>query len=134
MQMLPYRGTAMVVRTDFSDDQTWKAIGEAIQEPTPEDFRAGVQLVDDPAYRGMTTARLLEHVPDGPSFLMIVDETTISAPDHPVLVVDLRSEPGREFRATPRAIQSVENNLSIANMFFSEFADAAGADGIFRGF
>jgi hypothetical protein len=28
----------------------------------------------------------------------------------------------------------VENNLSIANMDFEEFADAVGPDGIFRGF
>ena len=35
---LPYRRIALVVRTDFSDDQTWEALGEAIREPTPEDF------------------------------------------------------------------------------------------------
>jgi len=29
---------------------------------------------------------------------------------------------------------SVENNLSIANMDFSEFADNVDKDGIFRGF
>jgi hypothetical protein len=31
-------------------------------------------------------------------------------------------------------MQSVENNLGIANMDFSQFADAAGPDGVFRGF
>jgi len=29
---------------------------------------------------------------------------------------------------------SVENNLSISNMDFSDFADSADADGVFRGF
>jgi hypothetical protein len=28
----------------------------------------------------------------------------------------------------------VENNLSLANMDFHEFADNVGADGVFRGF
>jgi hypothetical protein len=28
----------------------------------------------------------------------------------------------------------IENNLSIANMFFSEFADSVDDDGVFRGF
>jgi len=41
---------------------------------------------------------------------------------------------GRSFRAIPSAIQSIENNLSIANMGFSEFARATDLDGIFRRF
>jgi Domain of unknown function (DUF6924) len=31
-------------------------------------------------------------------------------------------------------IQAIENNLSIANMDFAEFADNAGANGVFREF
>jgi hypothetical protein len=50
------------------------------------------------------------------------------------LVVDLFEEPGRTFRAVPSAIQSIENNLSIANMDFWEFADNVDAAGVFRGF
>jgi hypothetical protein len=38
------------------------------------------------------------------------------------------------FRVIPSQMWSVENNLSIANMDFFEFADAVGDDGIFRGF
>jgi hypothetical protein len=34
----------------------------------------------------------------------------------------------------PRQVQAIENNLSIANMDFFEFADSADADGVFRGF
>jgi hypothetical protein len=54
--------------------------------------------------------------------------------EHPFLVLDLLDERGRSFRALPREIQAIENNLSIANMDFSEFADSAGSDGVFRGF
>jgi hypothetical protein len=31
-------------------------------------------------------------------------------------------------------VQSIENNLSIANMDFAEFADSVNEDGVFRGF
>jgi hypothetical protein len=43
-------------------------------------------------------------------------------------------EPGREFRAVPRAVQAIENNVSLANMDFDDFANAVDDDGIFRGF
>ncbi|HLF89873.1 MAG TPA: hypothetical protein VI451_13065 [Anaerolineales bacterium] len=43
-------------------------------------------------------------------------------------------EYGREFRAIPSQIQGIENNLSIANMDFEEFADSVDEDGVFRGF
>jgi hypothetical protein len=65
---------------------------------------------------------------------MIVDAVTVRSPEHPVLVVDLWREPGREFRAVPATVQATENNLSIANINFAEFADAVDEDGIFRGF
>jgi hypothetical protein len=37
-------------------------------------------------------------------------------------------------RALPDQIQGIENNLSIANMDFSDFADAVDDDGTMRGF
>ncbi|MDQ6858295.1 MAG: hypothetical protein M3Z65_04800 [Chloroflexota bacterium] len=51
----------------------------------------------------------------------------MSHADHPVLVIDLRREPGRYFRAAPSALQRIENNLSIANLDFADFADFAEA-------
>ena len=65
---------------------------------------------------------------------MVADRKTISDPDHRLLIIDRFTEPGREFRAVPSQIQSIENNLSIANMDFTEFADSADDDGVFRGF
>ena len=133
--MLPYHGTALVVRTDFSDEGVWAEITADVVAPTEEDFRAIVEFVDDPAHRGLTTEQLLGLVPaDGPRFMMVVDEVTVREPGRPILVVDLGREPGRQFRAVPRAIQSIENNLSLANMDFAEFAGAVDADGVFRGF
>jgi hypothetical protein len=48
--------------------------------------------------------------------------------------VDLYESSGQEFRAVPSRVQSIENNLSIANMDFEEFAEAVDRDGVFRGF
>jgi hypothetical protein len=73
-------------------------------------------------------------MPNGHSFVFVVDALTVQHPEHPVLVIDLFAEPGRTFRVIPSSMWSVENNLSIGNMDFEEFADSVGADGIFRGF
>jgi len=137
MKPLPQSQAASVIRTDFSDQETWDAIGAAILQLTEEGFGAQVEFVDDVAYRGATKEQLLDLVPEGderPFFLMIVDAVTVRSPEHLVLVVDLWREPGREFRAVPAAVQAIENNLSIANIDFAEFADAVDEDGIFRGF
>jgi hypothetical protein len=73
--------------------------------------------------------------PDDPdaAVLFIADSTTLTSPDHPILVVDLM-ENRAPFRCIPGELWSVENNLNIANMDWEEFADAAGEDGVFRGF
>lgn len=151
MSVLPRTECVPVIRTDFSDDDTWSAIGTALQQPVeyhalralreatgrPEmTFRAYVELLDDPAYDGLTADQLLDLVPENyeHSFLLIADHVTISGPEHTLLVVDVADEPGRGFRALPIAVQSIENNLSIANMDFADFADNVGDDGIFRGF
>jgi hypothetical protein len=40
----------------------------------------------------------------------------------------------RTFRAVLSTIQSIENNLSLANMDFEDFVNSVGKDGVFRGF
>ena len=62
------------------------------------------------------------------------DRITLAQPNYPILVVDLYDQPGQTFRVIPAEMWGVENNLSIANMDFEEFADAVDQDGIFRGF
>lgn len=136
MNPLPLSRVALVIRTDFSDQEMWEAIGAAIIRPTEEDFRAHVEFVDDGAYRGLTAGQLLDLLPDGDAraFFMVVDDIAVRESGNPVLVVGLRRDRGRLFRAIPAAVQSIENNLSISNMDFAEFADAVGPDGVFRGF
>jgi len=140
---------SLVIRTDFAHEPEWVRIQSAISEPQAEDgFLAYVQFVDDRAYEGLTPARLLEVVPDDAnhSFAFLVDTSALTHPDQPILVVNLYDfveglddegkgpQYGATFRVVPSEMWSVQNNLSLANMDWEEFADSADADGIFRGF
>jgi hypothetical protein len=66
---------------------------------------------------------------------VLVDAVAVSELEHPILVVNLNATVDVEpFRTLPRQVQSIQNNLSLANMDYIDFAGSAGADGIFRGF
>ena len=127
----------LVLRTDFSNQAAWETITGLIQKPVGIfRFRANVEFVDDIEYAGITKDQLLELIPKdySHSFIIVVDRTAISLPDHPLLIVDLYERSGREFRAIPSQVQGIENNLSIANMDFEEFAESVDESGVFRGF
>lgn len=135
MRTLPDTPCAPVLRTDFSDDVAWDAVRGASTTPSPDGFAANLTFVSDPAFAGMT----VEQVTALPrtayrAFVFLVDHVTITSSEMPVVVVDLLHEPGRWFRVVPTELWGVENNLSIANMDFVEFAHHADPDGVFRGF
>ena len=135
MLPLPPTEQSLLLRTDFSDDRAWESVRAAVQRPSGL-FHANLHILSDPAYRDLTLDQIQSLAPPGSphTFLFVVDRETLGRPDHPVLVVDLFDQRGRTFRVAPAAIGSVENNLSIANMDFEEFADAVDEDGVFRGF
>jgi hypothetical protein len=135
MKHLPRTEGVLAVRTDFSDDRSWKDVCAAIREPSDDGFVANLDIVSDPDYAGLTADQVLSILPGEPrrTFAFLIDSGALSEPEHPVLVVDLRDEPGRTFRVIPSCVWAVENNLSIANMDFAEFAEAVDVDGIFRG-
>ena len=95
-----------------------------------------MEIVDETANEGATVEELLAGIGDDRAYacFAVADSISISLPDHPLLVVDLMEERGRRFRAIASAIASIDNNLSIANMGFSEFANAVDESGVFRGF
>jgi hypothetical protein len=137
MRPIPKTENAAILRTDFSNQAAWEIICATIREPVSHfQFRADVDFIDRAEYNGITRDQLLQLVPGNypHSFIVVADETAISHPDHPLLVIDLYERSGREFRSIPSQIQSIENNLSIANMDFEEFADAVDENGVFRGF
>ena len=125
-----------MLRTDFADEACWRSVRAEVLAETVDGFRAYVDVIEDPAFDGLGTDEVLAAVGDDYrwGYLVVGDRVTMREAEHPFLVLDLLHERGRSFRALPREIQSIENNLSIANMDFSEFADSAGPDGVFRGF
>jgi hypothetical protein len=139
VKLLPKSANPLVIRTCFESQAAWETVCGLIRAPqyfTSDPFYANVELLDDAEFENLTAEDLLACVPgDYPhSFLLVVDRVTIAAPEFPVLVIDLHAERGREFRAIPSQIQAIENNLSLANMDFFEFANSVDGDGIFRGF
>lgn len=137
MKPIPETENPLVLRTDFSNQFAWNRICAEIQKPVGIfRFRANVEFLDDVEYSGITKVELLKLIPEdySHSFIILVDQMAISHPDHSLLVVDLYEKSSREFRAVPSQVQSIENNLSIANMDFEEFAEAVEEDGVFRGF
>ena len=132
---IPTSENALLIRTDFSDQSAWqklKAAASAADEP----FFFNMEIVDDRANSGATVEQVMEALPeDYPhSFIVVADSAAVSQPDFPLIVVDLGEERGRLFRAVAAQVASIDNNLSIANMGFEEFADAVDGGGVFRGF
>jgi hypothetical protein len=130
---------AVVIRTDFDNQQAWDTICGLIRAPVHDGdntFYAYVDFVENVQCRNGSVADLLQALPHDykHSFLFVVDGEALSRTGFPLLVVDLIESRGRTFRTIPAQVQSIENDLSIANMGFEEFADAVDPDGVFRGF
>jgi hypothetical protein len=121
----------------------------AITEPQTEDeFTAFVEFVDNRSYEGLTAPRLLETLPAevNHAVAFLADTKALTHPDRPILVINLYDyveglndqgkgpQYGATFRVVPSEMWSVQNNLTIANMDWEEFAENTGDDGIFRGF
>jgi hypothetical protein len=157
MKKLPATDAALFVRTDFGDSDAWETICNEIRQP-PEDMlaafaqfaevnamigqdvglgpQANLTIVDDAEFANLTPVQLVERLSadSHQTFLFVVDHESITSEDHSILVVDVSEQKGGTFRATPEQIQGIENNLSIANMDFADFANAVDDKGVFRGF
>jgi hypothetical protein len=134
MPTLPQTPDTPLVRTDFSDAAAWVALVEAISTPSDEGFHARVSIVDDLAFAGSSPEDLAAAAAASDhAVLFVADRTTLSLAEMPLLCLALAGGEGA-FRVAAAALWGVENNLSIANMDFAEFAEAADEDGVFRGF
>lgn len=138
MKKLPKKqiNQSLMLRTDFSNGEAWESLCVDAQAENEDGFRAYLDCLNDPTYKGLTVEQLVNDVAKetGYRFVFLFDRVTLTHPERPILVVDLDDEPGRTFRVIPSEMWGVENNLSIANMDYYEFADNMDDDGIFRGF
>ncbi|MFE0102492.1 DUF6924 domain-containing protein [Streptomyces sp. NPDC059009] len=140
--MLPRTAETLVLRTDFSRPAAWNAVRSVTATPSADGFLPGVEFLDDPGYRDLTVAELLALVPKGDEdggeyahpILVVADTVALASGELPLLVVDLWEERGRTIRVVATELWGIENNLSLANMDFFEFAESVDEDGVFRGF
>jgi hypothetical protein len=134
---VPLANSPAVLRADFSDDEAWRSLQAAVQQPSPEGFEANVEFIDDPSVEEMDTEALRAAIPSSYSysFLVIAGRDTFADAARPLLILDLQPGGTDEFRTVPAGVQAIENNLSLANMDFRDFADTARASGgVFTGF
>ena len=130
----PDLDTALLVRTDFTDDARWDAARAAAGAETEEGFSAGLAPVDDSSWADASVddLRSAALAAGGEAAVLFAVDAAASAGDFPILVIDLEgSNPA--FRCVAAELWSVENNLNVGNMDWAEFADHVDADGIYRG-
>ncbi|MFJ4596567.1 MULTISPECIES: DUF6924 domain-containing protein [unclassified Kitasatospora] len=115
---------------------SWERLREVLATPNEYGFLPGVELVDNPYFAGATCAEARNLLPGDywHALLVLADADALGSAELPVVVVDLWGEPGRCIRVVAAELWGIENNLSIANMDFDEFADAVDEDGVFRDF
>ena len=131
---IPPAENALLIRTDFSDQNAWKHLIADVQEPA-DPFIFNMDVVDDRANIGATAEQIITALPpEYPhSFFVMADNNSMSPPDYPLLVVDVSGDAGRRFRSVALQIAVIDNNLSIGNMDFEEFAQSVDETGTFRG-
>ncbi|MFJ7019236.1 MULTISPECIES: DUF6924 domain-containing protein [Streptomyces] len=127
--------TSTVLRTDFSDDAAWAELQAAIDAA---DGSPHATYVSDPRFTDVSIQTLIDEEAaaeedDKLTYVFLADATTMTDPSSPLLVVDLYDEPGRTFRVPAQWYPEISANLSIANMDFADFADAADGSETFRG-
>lgn len=136
MPQMPSTADAPFVRTDFSDAAAWRDLLNRARTESEDGFLANITIVDDPAFQAADPAALARGVAQSGqrhAVLFVADAMTLAHADRPILCID-PSAPQNTFRVIPSELWGVENNLSLANMDWEEFAGAVDADGIFRGF
>jgi hypothetical protein len=136
MSGLPSTQDSLLVRTDFTDERAWQTARAAALAENGDGFRAYVQVIDDPQFADCTWQSLRQEVAaleDHAAVLFVVDGPALTD-DHPILVVDLSDQLRAAFRCVAHELWGVDNNLSISNMDWEEFADNVDGGGVFRGF
>jgi hypothetical protein len=139
-----YGMSALVVRTDFTDEDAWDQVVRELRLPWVDDAPAEPCLISDPRYAGAPAERVLQDVqtalsdPDLPGAVFIADSTTMRETEHPLLAVstEWNGEPFAEdeeefstqFRLLPNAAVEISSNLGLGNMDFDDFA----GDGVYE--
>lgn len=135
MNPIPITESALIVRTDFYDENVWERLMAEARRPD-EPFIFNMEFLEEMEYLGATTEQVMAAVPAGypHTFIVIADGMALSQSGYPLLLVNLEEPRGQQFRALASQIAAVENNLSTGNLGFEEFAGAVDETGVFSGF
>jgi hypothetical protein len=132
---LPNGDSALLIRTEFGDDAKWGAIVDATTRENADGFVANLSVVDDPAWAGASVEAIVAaHAGDKVRVVaFLFDAAAASDKRRALLCINLTSKKVRTIRVLPTEVWSVENNLSLGNMEWRDFANAL-KDGVFEGF
>ncbi|MFJ5220991.1 DUF6924 domain-containing protein [Streptomyces sp. NPDC088354] len=144
----------VILRTDYSNEETWRAVLQDIAQACGDDTEVSdLCVVDDPEWAAAESDDVLNAVRGseelrGVSVVFIADYATMNPGHHALLAVLTNSRDdydddesyewelrfGREFRTVPRGVASISANLVTANMEFVEFSEVAHHDteGVYR--
>ncbi|MFD8379511.1 DUF6924 domain-containing protein [Streptomyces sp. NPDC059679] len=123
-----------LLRTDFGDDEAWRAVRAAVAAPVGGGLvRADTEAVEDRRLAGLTSEQIVASAgPDAPYAVVVVaDRRTMTEADMPLLVIALRD--GAELRCVPEALWALLTDTGVRGMGLAEFLDDVGPDGLFRG-
>lgn len=138
VEALPVDGydgiSALVIRTDFTDEDAWDRVVQELREPWLDD-PVEPFAISDLRFAGQPPDRLLRAIraaSHGPGVFFLADEATMREPDNPLLAVTTEwdGEPFQDddepfvtqFRLRPDAAVEVSTNINIGNMDFKDFA------------
>ncbi|MFL6109405.1 MAG: DUF6924 domain-containing protein [Marmoricola sp.] len=147
-------GAMPLIRTDFSSDDAWQHVVEEVSKESDivgdgDGYTPNVEPISDTGFASVTPEALVGAWPRAHhGHVILADERSMrearSDGDLTVLFIDLSANDedeaefgwvfGRSFRCVAPEVAGIEANLSIANMDFTDFADSADDDGVFRGF
>ncbi len=130
---LPAGDSALLIRTEFSDSKTWQAIVDATTRENSDGFVANLTVVSDPAWASASVKDVLTAHAGDKVVAFVFDATAVSDEKHSLLCINLASKKVRTMRVLPSEVWSVENNLSLGNMEWSDFASVL-KEGVFVGF
>ncbi|MFF5049764.1 DUF6924 domain-containing protein [[Kitasatospora] papulosa] len=143
MKNLADTDETLLIRTDHSDQAAWQALLTAVTTPNKNGFLANVHVVDDVAYSDLTTEQAVSVARARGDLLIVADTTALTGPEMPLLAVlpfhededddydedededeETKQEHG-ELRVIAAELWSIENNISLANMDWEDFVNAA---------
>ncbi|MFF3566632.1 DUF6924 domain-containing protein [Nocardia jiangxiensis] len=142
MFVLPETVKAVLIRTDFSDQQAWESCRSAIDASAMAAFDVSieqdVEILDDPDNCDITVEQLLALEETDHTFVMLADRETLASTEYPILFLDLfEDQRGATVRVASSELGEAVGNVDNGNITIEDYAAAAanaGDKNVFRGF